>query len=86
MGKMKIKPLNDNILIEIEREPETTKSGIIIATDKNVITEKGTVIASNSENIKKGDIIYFKGYSLSPIEVDGKTLHFIKEEDILALS
>ncbi|MFA6972881.1 MAG: co-chaperone GroES [Gallionella sp.] len=84
---MKIKPLNNNVLIEIEREQEVTKSGIIISTgDTNTVTEKAKVISPGaSEVVKKGDTIYYKAYSLSPIEIDGKTYHFIKEEEILAI-
>ena len=82
---MKISPLNNNVLIEIEKQPEVTRSGIIIATRENLITEKGIVIASSSKIVMSGDVIYFKAYSLSPIEVNDKKYHFIKADDILAV-
>ena len=80
---MTIKPLNNNVLIEVE-EQKVTKSGIIL-TQENVVTERATVVSSGaSDLVKKGDVIYYKSYALSPIEIGDKKYFFIKEEDILA--
>jgi len=66
-------------------EESTTKSGIILVSESDKRTEKGKVISTdNSRVVKKGDTIYFKTYSLSPIKIKDEELAFIKEEDILA--
>ena len=73
-------------MVAIEKKPEATKSGIIIATAEDPRSEKAKVIALDKEVkcVKKGDIIYFKSYSLSEVEIDDKLYGFLKEEDILA--
>lgn len=83
---MKILPLNNNVLIEVVKEEET-KSGIIIPPEHETRLEKGKVIAldENIVRVKKGDSVFFKLYSLSSVEIDGKEFHFIKEEDILGV-
>lgn len=81
-----IQPLNKHVLVLIEKKPEKTKSGIIIASAEDPRSEKAKVIALDKEvkTIKKNDIIYFKSYALSEMEIDGKLYGFIKEEEILA--
>ena len=83
---MKIKPLNRNVLVLIEKKSEMTKSGIIVASADDPRSEKAKVIAVDKEvkSIQKGDTIYFKSYTLSEVEIDGKLYGFIKEDEILA--
>ena len=78
-----IQPLNNNVLCEIINEE---RKSVLIMVEKEKRMEKGKVLAISKdvEIVKKGDILYFKSYSLSPVEVDGKELYFIKAEDILA--
>lgn len=85
---MKIKPLNDNILVEIEKESEQTKSGIFIANADEKVTEKAKVLAvpENCIDVKVGDTVFYKAYTLSTLECDGKEVHFLKDSDILAIA
>lgn len=80
-----IYPLNKQLLVLVERKPETTKSGLILASAEDPRSEKAKVIQVDSEvqSVKKGDTVYFKAYSLSEIEIDGKLYGFLKEEDLL---
>lgn len=80
---MTLKPLNGHILIEVKNRPETTKSGVMVVNNGDNRMEKAVAL-SGGEFIKKGDIIYFKSYSLSEVEEGGKIYGFIKEIDILA--
>ena len=82
-----IQPLNRQVLVSIEKKPEATKSGIIIASKEDPRSEKAKVVALDKEVeiVKKGDLIYFKSYSLSEVEIEDKLYGFLKEEDILAV-
>lgn len=83
---MKLLPLNRNVLVEVEKKSETTKSGIIIASAEDQRMEMATVlaVAKDCDIVKAGDTIHFKTYSLSEVEIESKIYGFIKEEDILA--
>lgn len=85
---MKIQPLANNILIDIEKAPEKTASGIIIPGMEDKKMEVGTVVAVGYDVdilIEKGVKILFKAYSADTIELEGKEYNFIKSDDILAL-
>jgi co-chaperonin GroES (HSP10) len=86
MSQLKIQPLNKQVLVLIERKKEKTKSGIIIASADDPRSEKAKVLALDKEVkcVKRGDIIYFKSYTLSEMEIDDKLYGFIKEDEILA--
>ncbi len=92
----KIKPLGENILVELKKEDKTTKSGIVIPDTANEEKpQEGLVKAVGSgkiENgkkiepeVKKGDKVIFAKYSGSEIEIDGKEHLILKGEDILAV-
>lgn len=82
-----IQPLNKSVLVVVERKPSKTKSGVIIASSDDPRSEKAKVISVDKavESVRKGDTIYFKSYSLSEVEVEGKLYGFLKEEDILGV-
>ena len=83
---MKIKPINNHLLVEVQKV-EKTKSGIHLPTDNDARYEKAIVIAVDEQIdlIKKGDSVYFKLYSLSSVEIDGKEYHFIKADEVLGI-
>lgn len=74
---MKMK--NDYVLIEPITEDTTTKSGIIIAVDKPVRTNKAKVISAEDEELIGKTIIYDK-YNVIDIS-DNRVV--IKIEDII---
>jgi chaperonin GroES len=94
---MKIRPLQDRVLVKrIEDEVEKTKGGIIIpdtakekpqqgkvvAVGKGKVNEDGKVIPLD---VKVGDTILFGKYSGSEIKVDGDEHLIMREEDILGV-
>lgn len=84
---MKIKPLRDQVLIEPLKE-EIKRGGIILPdTAHKERPEQGKVVAVGAESklVKKGDVVRFKKYSDTEIEVDGKKYWVVKEEDLLAI-
>jgi len=92
---MKIRPLQDRILVE-RIEEEVKKGGIIIPDSAKEKPQQGKVIAVGpgrvDENgkripmeVKKGDIILFGKYSGNEIRV-GEDPHLImREDDVLAV-
>ena len=94
---MKIRPLQDRVIVKrIEEEAEKTKGGIIIpdtakekpqqgkiiAVGKGKLNEAGKVIPLD---VKVGDRILFGKYSGSEIKISGEEHLIMREEDILGI-
>ena len=93
---MKLKPLQDRVLVKRVEEEERTKGGIIIPDTAKEKPIQGEVIAVgpgkvNDEgkeiklSVKKGDRILFNKYAGTEIKVDGDELLVMREDDILAI-
>lgn len=94
---MKIKPLEDRVLIEPISSEEKTKSGIVLPdTAEKEKPEQGKVVAVGQGridsdgkhipmNVKKGDVVLFTKYGPSEIKINNKEYLIAKEEDILAI-
>jgi chaperonin GroES len=92
---MKVRPLQDRILVE-RIEEEVKKGGIIIPDSAKEKPQQGKVIAVGSGrvdddgkripmDVKKGDIILFGKYSGSEIRVGEEEYLIMREEDVLAI-
>lgn len=87
---MKIKPMDDRVLVEFEKEEEKTPSGIIIPDTAKEKPRMGVVAAVGTdedlqEKIKVGNKVLFAKYSGEDIEFDGKEYKIIQRSDILAV-
>ncbi|MHB1680334.1 MAG: co-chaperone GroES [bacterium] len=93
---MKVKPLQDRILVERLQEEEKTKSGLFIPDAAKEKPMQGKVIAvgngRTSEDgkkipleVKEGDLVLFAKYSGNEIKVDDKEYLIMKEDDVLAI-
>ncbi len=87
---MKIKPMDDRVLVEIFEEEEKTASGIIIPDTAKEKPRMGKVVAVGTdedlqEHIKEGDKILFAKYGGEEIEFDGKEYKVVQRADILAV-
>jgi chaperonin GroES len=93
---MKIRPLQDRILVKRVEEEQKTKGGIIIPDSAKEKPVEGEVIAVGSgkvlENgkvrpleVKAGDRILFGKYSGSEIKVEGVEHLILREEEILGV-
>ena len=90
-----IKPLADRVLIKMKEGEETTKSGIILASnaqEKPQIAEvievgPGKVIDGKQEtmNVKKGDNIIVSKYAGTEVKYEGIEYLIVKQDDILAV-
>ncbi|MCF8316926.1 MAG: co-chaperone GroES [Ignavibacteriales bacterium] len=87
---MKIKPMDDRVLVEPAPEEEKTSSGLYIPDTAKEKPRVGTVIAVGTdedlrEKIKEGDKVLFAKYGGEEVESDGKSYKMIQRSDILAV-
>jgi chaperonin GroES len=93
---MKVKPLNDRVLVKRTEELQVTKGGIYIPDTAKEKPVEGKVIAAgpgkvNDQgnrlplNVKAGDRILFGRYAGSEIKVEGEEYLMMREDDILAI-
>lgn len=93
---MKIRPLNDRVLVLRVEEEQKTAGGIIIPDTAKEKPQEGKVVAvgpgkmgddgkRTPAEVKEGDRILFSKYSGTEIKIDGVEHIFMKESDILAV-
>ncbi len=93
---MKIRPLQDRILVKRVDEEETTSGGIIIPDTAKEKPQEGKVISVGpgktlesgeiaEPGVKAGDRILFSKYAGTDVYVDGDEHIIIREDDVLAI-
>ena len=93
---MKLRPLNDRILVERVEEQTTTKGGIIIPDSAKEKPAEGKVISVGIGKlgedgkrvpleIKAGDRVLFGKYSGSDVKINGEEYLIMREDDILGI-
>ncbi len=87
---MKIKPMDDRVLVSFVEEETKTASGIIIPDSAKEKPTMGEVIAVGTdedlqEHVKVGDKVLFGKYGGEDITLDGKDYKIIQRSDILAI-
>ncbi len=89
MARSNIKPLGDNVLVEIQEVKKKTQQGIYLPeTASEETPQKGKVVAigdSSEIKVKEGQTVFFKQYSTTEIKEDEKKYLIVKNEDILAV-
>jgi chaperonin GroES len=95
-ASMKIRPLQDRIIVKRVQEEEKTKGGIIIPDTAKEKPIEGKVIAAGNGkvledgkvrplDVKAGDRILFSKYAGTEIKIDGEEHLIMREEDILGV-
>ncbi|NLH17106.1 MAG: co-chaperone GroES [Phycisphaerae bacterium] len=93
---MKIRPLDDRVVIQPNEAEEKTAGGIVLpdtAKEKPMIGKvvacgDGKLLDSGNRgtmSVKKGDSVIFGKYSGSDIEVDGVEYKIMRETEILGI-
>ncbi|HET9549223.1 MAG TPA: co-chaperone GroES [Candidatus Binatia bacterium] len=93
---MKIRPLQDRVIIKRIEEEEKSKGGIIIPDTAKEKPQEGKVVAVGKGkvnddgkitplDIKVNDRILFGKYSGSEISIDGEEHLIMREDDILGV-
>jgi chaperonin GroES len=93
---MKIRPLQDRIIVKRVEEEEKTKGGIIIPDTAKEKPLEGKVIAVGNGkiledgkvrplDIKAGDRILFTKYAGTEVKIEGEEHLILREEDVLGV-
>jgi chaperonin GroES len=93
---MKLKPLQDRVVIERLTGEERTKGGLIIPDTAKEKPAQGKVIAVGpgkrdedgklvALDVKVGDTVLFSKYSGNEIKIDGKDHLILREDEILGV-
>ncbi|MBU4344469.1 MAG: co-chaperone GroES [Desulfobacteraceae bacterium] len=93
---MKLRPLQDRILVQRVEEEATTRGGIIIPDTAKEKPIEGKVIAVGKGKIgddgkrialeiKKGDRILFSKYGGTDIKIEGEEYLIMREDDVLGI-
>ncbi len=93
---MKIKPMNDRVLVLRVQEEQKTSGGIFIPDTAKEKPQEGKVVSlgpgklgddskRTPMDIKVGDRILFGKYAGTEIKIDGVEHVFMREDDILGV-
>ena len=93
---MKLRPLQDRIVVKRVAEETTTKGGIIIPDTAKEKPAEGKVVAVGNGKvaddgkrialeIKEGDRILFGKYSGTEVKIDGEEYLIMREDDVLGV-
>ena len=93
---MKIRPLNDRILVKRLEEEAKTAGGIIIPDSAKEKPAEGEIIAVGpgklndhgervAMDVKPGDRVLFSKYGGTDVKIDGDDYLIMREDDILGV-
>lgn len=93
---MKIRPLNDRVVIKRMEAEEKTASGIVLPGNASEKPDMGEVVAVGDGKVldsgnrqpmtvKVGDKVIFGKYSGQTVKVDGDELLVMREEDVMGI-
>jgi len=93
---MKLRPLQDRILVQRVEEESKTKGGIIIPDTAKEKPAEGRIIATGNGKVsddgnriplevKEGDRVLFGKYSGTEVKVEGEEYLIMREDDILGI-
>jgi chaperonin GroES len=93
---MKLRPLQDRILVKRVEEETTTKGGIIIPDSAKEKPAEGRIVAVGNGKLgddgkriplelKEGDLVLFGKYSGTEVKIEGEEYMIMREDDILGV-
>src|SRR3712207_9420215 len=92
---MKLKPLEDRLIVQAVEEEETTASGIVLPDTAKEKPQRGKVLAvgdgkfgDDNErvplDVSEGDEVLYSKYGGTEINIEGEDLLVLRESDVLA--
>ncbi len=95
MKDIKLRPLDDRVVVEPAEAEEVTAGGIVLPDAAKEKPQRGTVLAvgpgklldsgeRGELSVAVGDEVIYGKYTASDIEVDGRDVKILRETDILA--
>ncbi|HPC02903.1 MAG TPA: co-chaperone GroES [Syntrophales bacterium] len=96
MELMKVRPLNDQIIVERVESETKTSGGIIIPDTAKEKPKEGKILAVGKGKInrdgkripmelKTGDRVLFERYAGTEIKIDGKEYLMMREDDVVCV-
>jgi chaperonin GroES len=93
---MKLKPLNDRVLVKRLETEEKTAGGIIIPDTAKEKPQRGKVVAAGpgkldedgkeiKMSVQSDDLVLFSKYAGTEVKIDGEEHLIMREDDILAV-
>ncbi|MCP3922371.1 MAG: co-chaperone GroES [Desulfobacterales bacterium] len=93
---MKLRPLQDRILVKRLEEENTTKGGIIIPDTAKEKPAEGRIAATGNGKVlddgkvmplelKEGDHVLFSKYSGTEVKIDGEEFLIMSQDDVLGV-
>jgi chaperonin GroES len=93
---MKLKPLQDRVIVKQSEAEEKTRSGIVLPDSAKEKPTRGKVIAVGPGKLdekgrpmeialRTGDTVYYGKYSGTEVEIDGEKLVILRESDVLGV-
>ena len=95
--KLKIRPLDDRVVVERFEAEERTRGGIVLPDSAREKPQQGKVIATGpgklleksgergKMSLKVGDVVFYGKYTGTEIELDGDKYVILRESDLLAV-
>lgn len=95
--KLKIRPLDDRVVVEPFEAEERTRGGIVLPDSARERPQQGKVIAAGpgklleksgergKMSLKVGDAVFYGKYSGTEIELEGDKYVILRESDVLAV-
>ena len=95
--KLKIRPLDDRVVVEPFEAEEKTRGGIVLPDSAREKPQQGKVLATGpgkllektgergKMSLKVGDAVFYGKYSGTEIEIEGEKYVILRESDVLAV-
>jgi chaperonin GroES len=92
---LKLRPLDDRVVVEPVEAEERTAGGIVLPDTAKEKPQRGTVVAvgpgklldsgkRGDLSVSVGDVVIYGKYSGTDIELNGNDVKIVRESDILA--
>ena len=96
MAKLKIRPLNDKIVVKRVEAEAKTKGGMVLPDTAKEKPKEGIVVSLGSGKlldngsraefqVKAKDRVIFSSYAGTEVKVEGEELLILSEDDVLAV-
>ena len=95
MAKLKLRPLDDRVVVQPMEAEEKTAGGIVLPDAAQEKPQRGKIVAvgpgrlldsgnRGELSVAVGDEVIFGKYGGTEVEVDGQEVKILRESDILA--
>ena len=95
MAKLKVRPLDDRVVVQPMESEERTAGGIVLPDSAKEKPQRGTVVAVGAGklldsgkrgelSVQVGDQVIYGKYRGTDIEMGGEEVKILRESDILA--